>query len=49
MKKAELRKLVEEYRMLKSKSNVDDPKILEKLKEIEHKYFHETGQELSLP
>jgi hypothetical protein len=49
MKKTELRKLVEEYRILKSKSNSDDPKILEKIKEIERKYFHETGQDLSLP
>jgi hypothetical protein len=49
MKKAELRKLVEEYRILKSKSNGNDPKTLEKLKEIERRYFHETGEDLSLP
>jgi hypothetical protein len=49
MKKAELRKLVEEYKILKSKPNGSDPKILGKIKEIERRYFHETGQDLSLP
>ncbi len=49
MKKAELRKLVEEYRILKSKANGDNPKILAKIKELERRYFHETGQDLSLP
>jgi hypothetical protein len=44
MKKSEIRKLVEEYRTLKSKSQ--NPKIQEKLKEIEHRYFHETGEDL---
>ncbi|HEX9845734.1 MAG TPA: hypothetical protein VGA92_04645 [Candidatus Nitrosotenuis sp.] len=51
MKKAELRKMVEEYGILKSKSDSDDqvnPKILKKIKEIERRYFHETGQDLSL-
>jgi hypothetical protein len=46
MKKTELRKLVEEYRILKSKSNGGNPKILEKLKDLERRYFHETGQDL---
>jgi len=50
MKKTELRKLVEEYKILKSKSTSDTQKnfkISEKLKEIERRYFHETGQNIS--
>ncbi len=51
MKKAELRKLVEEYKMLKSKLPSDTQKnseISKKIKEIERKYFHETGRDVSL-
>lgn len=48
MKKAELHKLVEEYQILKSKSNGGNPKILKKIKEIERRYYHETGQDLPL-
>jgi len=45
MKKSEIRKLVAEYKEIKLKiKKVQNKKILEKLKEIEHKYFHETGR-----
>ena len=51
MKKAELHKLVEEYKMLKSKLSNDAQKnseILKKINEIERRYFHETGRNISL-
>lgn len=45
MKKSEIRKLVAEYKEIKLKiKKVQNKKILEKLKEIEHGYFHETGR-----
>ena len=45
MKKSEIRRLVAEYKEIKLKiKKVQNKKILEKLKEIEHKYFHETGR-----
>ena len=45
MKKSEIRKLVVEYIEIKLKiKKVQNKKISEKLKEIEHKYFHETGR-----
>ena len=44
MKKSELRKLVSEYNSLKLKLDKRfDQRIIEKLKEIEHRYYHETG------
>ena len=46
MKKSELRKLISEYNRLKlqiKKKYVHQDKILEKMKDIEHRYFHETG------
>ena len=46
MKKSELRGLIAQYKRLKlqiKKKNVHQDKILEKIKEIEHRYFHETG------
>lgn len=43
MKKSEIRKLVAEYKEIKLKK-IQNKKILEKLKEIEHRYFHETGR-----
>ena len=49
MKKSELKKLIVEYRNLRSKLKKDlphNPKISDKLKELEHRYFHETGREL---
>ncbi|MGQ0771862.1 MAG: hypothetical protein ACT4NT_03730 [Nitrososphaerota archaeon] len=44
MKSSELRKLIAEYKALKSKPN--SYHISEKLKEIEHRYYHETGRSL---
>jgi hypothetical protein len=47
MKKSEMRKLVAEYKEIKLKvKKVENKKISEKLEEIEHKYFHETGRTL---
>jgi len=45
LKKSELRKLVSDYRLLKIKSKKHD--VSEQLKEIEHRYFHETGRNIS--
>ena len=50
MKKSELRKLVSEYNLLKSKiqkNNSQKIKIVERIKEIEHRYYHETGSKLN--
>ena len=45
MKKSELRRLVAEYHKIKNKMKKNQNKNLhEKLKEIEHRYFHETGR-----
>ena len=49
MKKSELKKLIAEYRNLHSKSKKDSShnhKIQDKLKELEQRYFHETGREI---
>ena len=47
MKKSELRRLISDYREIKRKSNKsNDMKLLEKLEQIEHRYFHETGRML---
>jgi hypothetical protein len=45
MKSSELKKLVEQYKSLKLKMT-HDQKAQEKLKEMEHRYYHETGQSL---
>tara|TARA_Y100000996_G_scaffold225149_1_gene177104 strand:- start:975 stop:1124 length:150 start_codon:yes stop_codon:yes gene_type:complete len=45
LKKSELRKLISHYNLLKIKSKKHD--VSEKLKEIEHKYYHETGRKIS--
>lgn len=50
MKKSELRKLVAEYNLLKSKikkNNSQKPRIIERINEIEHRYYHETGSKLN--
>jgi len=40
-----MRKLVAQYNEIKLKSKkVQNKKITEKLEEIEHRYFHETGR-----
>ena len=45
MKKSEIRKLVAEYKEIKMKmEKTQNKKTFEKLKEIEHKYLHETGR-----
>ena len=49
MKNSELKKLVSQYKEIiikQKKKHVDITKLSEKLKEIEHKYFHETGRTL---
>lgn len=49
MKKSELRKLISQYKEIKQKNkkkNIDNSKLSEKLQDIEHKYFHETGRTL---
>lgn len=49
MKKSELKKLISQYKEFREKKNkkyADSFKIEKTLKEIEHKYFHETGRTL---
>jgi hypothetical protein len=47
MKKSELRKLVAEYKEINIKlKKSQNKKLKEKLGEIEHRYFHETGRTL---
>ena len=47
MKKSELRKLVAKYKETKSKiKKSNDKKLQDKLDEIEHRYYHETGRSL---
>ena len=49
MKNSELKKLISQYREIKQKKkNVDSFKLSQMLKEIEHRYFHETGIKLNL-
>ena len=44
MKKSELQKLVAEYKEIKLKSK--DNKLQNKMAQIEHRYYHETGRML---
>jgi len=45
MKNSEIRKLVSEYKETKLRiKKMHNKKLLEKLGEIEHRYFHETGR-----
>ena len=44
MKKSEIRRLVAKWRDLKQRSRNHD--LSEKLKEIEHRYYHETDKKL---
>ena len=49
MKNSELKKLISQYKEIQikqKKKHADTLKLSEKLKEIEHKYFHETGRTL---
>jgi hypothetical protein len=47
MKNSELRRLVVEYKEIKIKlTKTQNNKLIEQLREIEHRYFHETGRPL---
>jgi len=49
MKNSELKKLILQYKEIQikqKKKRVDSLRLSEKLKEIEHRYFHETGRTL---
>lgn len=49
MKNSELRKLISQYKEIKEKQkkkHADNHKLSNTLKEIEHRYFHETGRTL---
>ena len=47
MKNSELRILVAEYKEIKIKlTKTQNNKLIEQLREIEHRYFHETGRPL---
>ena len=50
MKKSEMRQLIAEYKKLKThvKNNPSQKnKIEQKIQEIEHRYYHETGSKLN--
>ena len=45
MKKSELKKLVAEYNETNSKfQKSNNSKLKDKIREIEHRYYHETGR-----
>ncbi|MGQ0605659.1 MAG: hypothetical protein ACT4OD_01725 [Candidatus Nitrosotenuis sp.] len=47
MKKSEKSQLIQEYRTLQAQLvKKRDTRIAERLKEIEHRYYHETGNDL---
>ncbi|MEW6588380.1 MAG: hypothetical protein AB1299_04370 [Thermoproteota archaeon] len=46
MKKSELKRLVEEYKLLKSKKPSKYNKAEKRLRQITQRYFHETGRSL---
>ena len=49
MKNSEIKKLISQYNEFsakKKKKHADSFRIKEMLKEIEHRYFHETGRTL---
>jgi len=45
LKKSELRKLISDYSLLKIKLKKHD--VADELKQIEHRYFHETGRNIT--
>jgi hypothetical protein len=48
MKSSELRRLVQEYHTLLAKQAKSyDHRVYERLKEIKHRYYHETGNDLT--
>jgi len=47
LKKSELKKLIAEYKETNSKfQKLNNIKLKEKIREIEHRYYHETGRTL---
>ena len=49
MKNSELNKLVSQYKEIKQrqkKKHADNFRLVQMLKELEHRYFHETGRTL---
>ena len=49
MKNSELRRLVVEYKEIKIKlTKTQNNKLIEQLRQIEHRYFHETGRPLKV-
>ena len=47
MKNSDVKKLISQYKetiIKQKKKNTDSFKLSEKLKEIEHRYYHETGR-----
>ncbi|MBT8243437.1 MAG: hypothetical protein HKP34_07060 [Nitrosopumilus sp.] len=49
MKNSDIKKLISQYKdtiIKQKKKNSDSFRLSEKLKEIEHKYYHETGRTL---
>ncbi len=47
MKNSELRRLVAEYKEIKIKlTKTQNNKVIDQLREIEQRYFHETGRPL---
>lgn len=49
MKNSELKKLISQYKEIREKQkkkHVDNFKLSQILKKIEHRYFHETGKTL---
>lgn len=49
MKKSDIKKLISQYKEIiikQKKKNADSFRLSEKLKVIEHRYYHETGRTL---
>jgi len=49
MRKSDLKKLISQYKEIvikQKKKNTYSFRLIEKLKEIEHRYYHETGRTL---
>ena len=49
MKNSDIRKLISQYKetiIKQKKKNADSFRLSEKLKNIEHRYYHETGRTL---
>lgn len=49
MKNSDIKKLISQYKdtiMKQKKKNADNFRLSEKLKDIEHRYYHETGRTL---